>query len=325
MATVRHIRDVKVDRTLLSRFGLATHSQLRLRELPVGATAIRRKLVIWPWIAIISAVLLVMIKAGAAGARGSRGGPEAAIGLAVLAGAVVLLGRWIFTIRPARRRIQQSRAPFAYEVLADDKRLPIVVLRSFRSESEVTSGVPPFRQRIEEVIVSTVRPYGPVIAIGAPEDELPELGAARAYVPGDNEWTKVALEWIRSARMIVMIAGETPGLAWELERIIEHGQVHKLLVVCPRPRIFGPTVPREARAPFRFAQRINRAIGSAQPLMAEDLDGVIAMFPGNEGVVLLRDDGNVARSYRLAVETAILELFCRGREAELGRAAGQGA
>jgi hypothetical protein len=325
MATVRRVED-GIDRAILAKFRLATHSVLRQRELPVGATAIKRRRAIWPWIAIIGAILVVMIKAGQAGARGSRGGPEVALGLALLAGAVVLVGRWIITIRPARRRIQQSRAPFAYEVLADDRRLPIVLLRSFQAESEVASGVPPFRKRIEEVLVSAAKPFGPAIAIGAPEDNLPELGAARAYVPGDNEWTNVALEWIRSARLIIMIAGRTPGLAWELERIIEHGHVRKTLVICPRPRVLGPGIPPSKDAPYLFASRIIRAIGSRQEIAPADLDGVIAMFPGRDGeLILLRDASYTARSYRLAVEQAIWELFCRGQEAEIARAIGESA
>lgn len=323
MAITRQVQD-GVDHTILAKFRLATHSLLRPRELPVGATAIKRRILVWPWIAIAGALLVVMLKAGNAGARASRGGgPELAILAAIGAAAVLLLARWVMTIRPARRQLQQSWAPFAYEVLANDRRLPIVLLRSFKDESAVASGVPPFRKRVEEVLVDAVKPFGPAIAIGAPEDQLPELGAARAYVPGDNEWTKVALEWIRSSRMIIMIAGRTPGLAWELERIIEHGQIHKTMIVLPRPRMPGSSATPEEDIPFRFAARVNQAMGSAQPLTPAELDGVIAMFPGRDGnLVLLRDASRSARSYRLAAEQAIWEFFCRGQEAEIARAVG---
>lgn len=315
MVTIKPVAG-RIDRAVLSRFSLATQSEARNRQLPVGATALKRKTVIWPWIAILSAVLLVAIKAGQAGARGRSGGEGAVIGLALLAGAVVLLFRWIVTIRPARRKIAQIRAPFAYEVLANDHRLPIVLLRSFQSERAVAAGVPPFRKRIEEVLVAAAKPYGPAIAIGAPEDSLPELGAARAYVPGDNQWTAVALEWMRQARLVIVIAGSTPGLLWELERIIENGYARKTLIICPRVSAYARAVPRQESGPYLFAARLARAIGSDETIDPVALDDVIAIFPGaNRELVMLKDGSFTASAYHRAVEQAIFEIFGLGAPA----------
>ena len=324
MASARTIGPT--DRSVLESIRLATYGELRRRELPVGATAIKRKSVIWPWIAIAAAMLTVAIKAGQAGARGAKSGPEVAIGLGLLAGVTILLARWIISIRPARRRIRQINAPFAYEVLSNDKRLPIVLLRSFEAERAVASGLPPFRQRIEEVVISAIRPFGPAIAIGAPEDNLPELGAARAYVPGDNEWTHVALDWIKSARLIVMIAGRTPGLMWELERIIEHGLLSKTVIIFPRPRITVAPAGEGGDPAWLLAARMARAVGRAEPLTPTELDGAIAMFPDRDGhLALLRSGGYGPRAYRMAVEQAVSELLGKGCEAATAGAAAQAA
>jgi hypothetical protein len=64
-----------------------------------------------------------------------------------------------------------------------DHRPPVVYLRSFKAD-EVTRRGTIFGdfQTEEEVLAEVLSEFGPVVAIGKPGEELPELGAARLYV-----------------------------------------------------------------------------------------------------------------------------------------------
>ncbi len=74
------------------------------------------------------------------------------------------------------------------------------------------------RLRLEESVVRVLERRAPVIAIGEPGERLPQLGAVRAY-PAEHEWRDKVLGWMANAEAIVMVAGQTPGVAWELRQI----------------------------------------------------------------------------------------------------------
>jgi hypothetical protein len=87
---------------------------------------------------------------------------------------------------------------------------------------------------MEESIADRFRPFGPLVAIGKPGEALPQLGASRNYY-SDAEWQAAALGLMRDSLLIVVIAGVSPGLRWELEAIARAGHQSKLLVLMPEP------------------------------------------------------------------------------------------
>ena len=112
----------------------------------------------------------------------------------------------------------------AYSKALNDLRPPILYLRSFDDDAP-----PDFRAitneggRIlspEETIAEVANFIGPMVAIGRPGEELPELGAARLYAE-DDEWQNVISEKISIARFIIVKFGVTKGLLWELEQVIK--------------------------------------------------------------------------------------------------------
>jgi hypothetical protein len=302
-----------IDESALSQFREITRDQKRLKELPVGNRDIKRKSILLPLIAIVIfplwAVFFLMVKASA--------------GIGVFLFAVAIVGmRWLFQVKPAHQRLRQTWAPFAYEELSQDLRLPIVLLRSFEHEQSKIKTSLFSGQRIEEVLVSATKRFGPTIAIGAPEDELPQLGAARAYVPRTNQWTAVALEWMHASQMIVTMAGSTPGLLWELNRIIEHGHLNKTIVVCTNNSADDRQIWRgnpQWDGAYLFAQRMARAVGRRETLAQSDLDDVIAMIVGSKReLVFIRATDFGADAYQRAIEQSIVEIFCRPRERVTG-------
>jgi hypothetical protein len=138
-------------------------------------------------------------------------------------------------------------APSAADVLAKDKRPPILLLRSFDDDHvEVSSRDKSSRELMwflgqkpaatfEVVLERLLKTAGPVIAIGRPGESLPPLGAARLWVSND-EWQARVMELLGKCQRVVMIMGEIegrPGLTWEFQRLLECGSPEKVVFVVP--------------------------------------------------------------------------------------------
>lgn len=73
--------------------------------------------------------------------------------------------------------------------------------------------------------------FGSVAAIGEP-DSPPILGADNVYV-SDDGWQEKVLELARDARLVIITAGDTPGVAWEVENILRIVEPTRLLLNVP--------------------------------------------------------------------------------------------
>jgi hypothetical protein len=150
----------------------------------------------------------------------------------VVIAAVIMAARmaWRLGTRLHRRRRD--------EIVLKEKP-PVLLLRSFADDA---AKIPPSallprlffrRKRLEEMIGEELTRIGPFVAIGKPGERLPQLGAQRLYV-ADDEWQDVVRAYIGRAGRIIMIAGTTHWVRWELASTIEQGSLDKLLVVFPR-------------------------------------------------------------------------------------------
>ena len=171
------------------------------------------------------------------------------------------------------------------------KKPPIVYLRSFRHDGKLRPGessvlaVPlfaraSFKPTAEEQLSIALNKFGPLVAIGKPGEEVPEIGAARMYV-SDDDWQDVVLELLdRRGSIAVLQAGETEGLRRELSQIGQGLAPEQVLLVLPfglwdkrkpseeKYRTFcpGPSnacrpsfLRRSARRASSFSPRGNRA------------------------------------------------------------------
>jgi hypothetical protein len=118
--------------------------------------------------------------------------------------------------------------------------------------------------------------------------------------------------------MIVMLAGRTPGLLWELNRIIEHDQLRKTIIVCPNNDAAGRQLWRnrpELDGAYLFALYLARAAGGTEAIAQSDLDDVIAMFVGQDGrLVFIKTTSFDVTSYQKAIQLAIASLLGTGFE-----------
>jgi len=136
--------------------------------------------------------------------------------MAGLLGIAVGVGLW----RYGSRHLQ----PGADEILANDPRPPILYLRSFANETLVGEE--------EEAIARALEDVGPLVAVGRPGERLPPLGAARMYLT-DDSWQGKVEEQMDRARIILVAAGDTPGLGWELRQCAQLADPTKLVIMVP--------------------------------------------------------------------------------------------
>lgn len=128
----------------------------------------------------------------------------------------------------------------ADSLLASDKRKPILFLRSFSDDPKVTAmagigheGLAQLMDlSVETRLANHFMTFGPFIAVGSPQDKVPQLGAARKRL-SDEDWQQAFTQWMAEASVIVMYAGTTHWVGWELERILEGGYAEKLILLFP--------------------------------------------------------------------------------------------
>ena len=185
------------------------------------------------------------------------------VDLLAFLGDMVLFVPFIFVIPLLWRRGQRLEALDANEALKHDPRPPVLYLRSFQDDLEllgdsaglflqVGSGAPStklegaraqaFRRilqtgqgRLEESLAWDVRGIGPFVAIGAPTEALPQLGAARAYL-SDDTWQSTVIRWVDLAGLIILAIGPTEWIRWELDTIVERDALSKLIILMPAGR-----------------------------------------------------------------------------------------
>lgn len=129
-----------------------------------------------------------------------------------------------------------------------DYRLPrsegvrVLYLRSFADDSlrirspharGITSRlIAPRPQRFEELFVAGIAADGDAIAIGRPGERIPELGALRTYWP-DSEWQSAVTSYAQQAEWIVVLAGRSDGVLWEIDHLRKVGLLEKTVIVLP--------------------------------------------------------------------------------------------
>lgn len=218
--------------------------------------------------------------------------------MAAAVGAFFLVSR---VIGPLAHSLAQ---PSVDAVRRDDWRSPVLFLRSFHDDArQVVDDAFSFASTddtttsFEDALLKVVRLQGPAIAIGQP-GTTPDGGAARAFIDGEG-WRDTVLEWMDQAQLIVMLAGYTHGLHWELENVIKRGHQAKAVLVFP------PNDPyRNARWEWVVAAFRGTAIGAA--MLRTTSDQVIALHQNKVGeLVVLRSKNETMRNYQAALAVAL--------------------
>jgi hypothetical protein len=223
--------------------------------------------------------------------------------------------------------------PRASTVLALDGRPPVIYLRSFHDDDAMVARPVRFdvhafhwrrmlteytrggivrvmfqhgKVRLEQAIEDEVSAIGPFIAIGEPHESHPDFGATRAYFEGDDEaWRAAVRSWIERAALVIVVPGQTSGLAWELAQIQASGGTSKLLLVFPPERPTSRAARLAALAGMLTDPRWREAMITAT---TADL---LATFPvGQDHLVRVYAQKPTLAHLEFAVELAIYGMFC---------------
>jgi TM2 domain-containing membrane protein YozV len=147
---------------------------------------------------------------------------------------VILLPGIALLVCLARSGIVQLRRGWKYDavpaekLLEEDPRPPVVYIRSFKDDDKIILGSRLRRWystvfgyltaiTMEQELAIIMNRVGPVVAIGKPGELLPELGAARLYA-SDDEWRAVITDLMKRASLVVVRAGATANLRWEIDQ-----------------------------------------------------------------------------------------------------------
>ncbi|KUO65374.1 MAG: hypothetical protein APF80_06315 [Alphaproteobacteria bacterium BRH_c36] len=122
---------------------------------------------------------------------------------------------------------EQHTASSADEVLASDPRPPLVYLRSFDDDEDAVG--------LEYSLSDVLGDVGPFVAIGRPGDKLPPIGVSRSY-QHHEDWQPYVINLLNRAALVIMLAGRTKGLAWELKQCATRLRPERLVVLVPSQR-----------------------------------------------------------------------------------------
>lgn len=174
---------------------------------------------------------LVFVASGTEAPNDTEPGLEILYGLLAFWPFLTIGGVFIFW-----RRSQYAAKADAERILTDH-RPKVLYLRSFLSDPStakyVFSTTSPLLSGLEtqeEQLAEVLRPFGDLVAIGRPGEDLPEPGAARIYL-SDEEWKEVVKRRMQAARLVVIRAGGGENLLWELGQAMETLKPEKLLIL----------------------------------------------------------------------------------------------
>ncbi len=137
-------------------------------------------------------------------------------------------------------RWQRMQARLAPEVLASDRRAPIVYLRPFAADRRASG--------YEVRLARSLRDLGPIIAVGRPEEKLPATTyISRGYV-ADERWQDWVVDLISRAQLVVLQIGTSEGLMWELMQVVWMVRPDQLLLC------LGPKRVSRGDANLRYRQ-----------------------------------------------------------------------
>jgi hypothetical protein len=184
----------------------------------------------------IGGVILLCIGAMAGGLiSGMHGG---AAGGAIIGGILAIVATLGQRLYNRARKIETSRRA---DTAVNDTRSPVLYLRSFKDD--VRAAQPVAHVAVagamiagiiteEEVLVKALSGIGPVVAVGKPGEELPELGARRIYLRNE-QWQERVTELMRESALVVLRPGQTSGVWWEISQAMTHVRPERCLLVLP--------------------------------------------------------------------------------------------
>jgi hypothetical protein len=202
--------------------------------------------------------------------------------------ATLLLMPVLLTAANSCRAIARALSRQSIDELSEaDRRAPLLFLRAFRDDQVTMSNpqLPLFGQLIalgapaeslDSLLVEEGTPYGPVVALGNPQDPYPPYGAARGYFE-NKDWQQAVRDLLDAARAIVLCMDDTEAVEWEVRTIAEQGHLAKTLFLLP-PKYAAPEV--NAHVLTALVERVGVSEAEASPAPDGTVIGIVQSETG---------------------------------------------
>lgn len=156
------------------------------------------------------------------------------------------------------------------------------------------------KYRLEHVLAEAVFRFGPIIAVGNPNDPKGDHGIPREFL-SDQDWQSFVEDSIEKYRGTVFLIGDGSYVAWETEKLIEFGALRKTIFVAP-PQIHDV---------MKYLDSVRElSIKSGIPYTVLDLVGsgdCIAFYWGTKGWTAVLNRRRSAHDYRMAIHKALYD------------------
>lgn len=225
-----------------------------------------------------------------------------------------LIGRMLAAL--AQRRIRFS----VQELLQTDMRPPILFLRPFRDDqvelpkadaglgARWSGWLDAFRN-LDRLLLNEATPYGPVVAIGNPNDQFPPYGAARGYF--DNKtWKQAVADLAQQSMAIVMCIDDYEGVWWEVENVVARYPEKTLVLISPS----YCEQPSNSQIVAKLVQHLSSAVTGSSIVSAvakvQDAEpAIIGTYQDRSGAQLL----SRSRSFSEVAFLIQVRAFLRGK------------
>jgi len=147
----------------------------------------------------------------------------------------VLLWAGGWAIRQGNRH--QALVLRSLDDVSDDETM-VLFLRSFADDAGFAA-IPSGPERApwatttdteEQQIAHALAPFGRMVAMGRPGEQLPQAGALRHYSPHDD-WQAKVLAALERASLVLVASGTGQSLRWEVEQVVARGRPERLVLI----------------------------------------------------------------------------------------------
>jgi hypothetical protein len=83
---------------------------------------------------------------------------------------------------------------------------------------------------LDDLLAQRFAFHGAVVAIGKPSDVRLPTGAFRKYI-ADTEWQSTVAMYLHLSNTVLLAVGDTPGIGWEIDKVIEIGALQKTIFI----------------------------------------------------------------------------------------------
>jgi hypothetical protein len=162
-----------------------------------------------------------------------------------------ILGHLIVAISYLIWMIRKNAQMTLDESINNDKRPPVLFLRSFDKDGEapltIYDAVSENSKKLityEDIAIGYATMIGPVIAIASPYIAVKDvLGAAKGHF---DDWQSTILSYMETASLIIMRPYDSEGVLWEFEQVIKFNYLYKTILYVN----FGGKETRKNRLAF---------------------------------------------------------------------------